>query len=224
MARSGMAERGRDRSLSGHTARRLAAAALVAAAATTWLSGCWSWSAPVGEPATPYPVETSATPVGDDALELLAQRCGTTGAEPHGDVSFTGEARRPQVLQPNGMTIPLGLRVDLQSEHGEHRVDLELTSGYVTDGNGVVVGVVSGVATPPGGVTGTSPAVSAPIVVSVGACPSDGVGLGDALPDGDYELVLSGPVGPLDHVHDQQEYWLAEPVPLSVTDGVVESV
>ena len=194
------------------------------AAAVVVLSGCWPWSAPVGEPATPEPVATSATPFEDDRLELLAERCGSTDAEPMGDVSFTGTATRPQVLQPNGMTVPLGMHIDLESEHGEHSVDLGWTSGYLTDGSGTVVGLVTGVATPPGGGSGSAPGYGAPIVVSLGACPADGVDLADPLPDGDYALVLSGPVSPEDHDHAQQEYWVAPPVPLTVSGGEVEPV
>lgn len=224
MTRSGMAERGYRPSASGHAVRRIAAAAVTAAVAIACLSGCWPWSAPVGEPATPHPVETSATPFEPDRMDLLAERCGTADAAPQGDVSFRGEATRPQVLQPAGMTIPLGLHVELESEHGTHSVDLDLTSGYLTDGAGTVVGVVTGIATPPGGASGSSAGISAPVVVSIGACPTAGLALGEPVPDGSYALVLSGPVSPDDHDHAQQEYWLAEPVPLTVTDGEVDPV
>lgn len=120
------------------------------------------------------------------------------------------------------MTLPLGLRVDLASDHGKHSVDLERLSGFLVDGSGIVVGLVTGTATPPGGGTsGPSAAYSAPIVVSLGACPADGVELADPVPDGDYSLVLSGPVSPVDHDHGQQEYWLAPPVPLTVGGGAI---
>jgi hypothetical protein len=203
---------------------RLRAVMAVATAAVALLLGsCWSAPVPDG-PATPVPVETSATPFEQDRLELEAQRCGLPDAAPPTDGAFVGEARWPSGLLPNGMTVPVSVRVELESDHGDHTVDLGRTWGSVTDaGGGTVLGLMTGVATPGGASSAPAPAISAPIVVSLGSCPPPGEDgeIGSPLPDGDYDLVLSGPVSPDDHAHDQQEYWVAAPLSFSVAGGEV---
>lgn len=194
-----------------------------AAAFALSLGSCWSAPVPDG-PATPEPVETSATPFEQDRLELEAQRCGLPDAAPPADTAFVGKATWPSGLLPNGMTVPVSVRVSLESDHGDHTVDLGRMWGSITDAGGTVIGLVTGVATPPGGArSGPASAFSAPIVVSLGSCPppGDSTGIGGPLPDGDYDLVLSGPVSPDDHAHDQQEYWVAAPLPFSVAGGEV---
>lgn len=192
---------------------------MVAAAALA-LSGCWGWSAPVPDgPATPEPVSTSPAPLDPEALERAAtQLCGST--EPAPAPAFSAELTRPDSTLPNGMTLALGLRIVLESDHGEHSVRLDATQGSVVDGGGRVVGLVTELSIP-GSATGSGPAVSMPVYLTIGSCPGQGAELGDPLPDGDYALLLFGPITPEDHDHAQAEHWVTQALPLSVADGEI---
>ncbi len=60
---------------------------------------------------------------------------------------------------------------------------------------------------------------SATVEITLGACPGDGLDLGDPLPDGTYVLRLYGIIDPTDHAHAQAENWVAEPLTVTVADG-----
>jgi hypothetical protein len=193
----------------------------MAAAAALALGGCWGWSAPVGDPATPAPVTETASPLEPARLERAAEACGTADAVPRGDTSFVGEAAWDDMYLPDGMTVRVSVRVVLEAEHGDHSVDLNWTSGTVTGPDGTVVGIVTGLSTPGNG-SGSGTALSSVVYVSLGSCTEADAALGEPLADGSYELVLSGLVNPVDHNHAEQEYWVANPVAFDVVDGDIE--
>lgn len=191
----------------------------MAAAAALVLAGCWGWSAPrPDEPAEPVPVETAATPLDPEALALAAERCAATEAAPAG--TFETEIDRSTWVLPNGTTIQVSLLVPLRTDHGKHTVSLEHTQGSVLDGDRRVVGIVDGLAAHPGS-SGPGVALGSAVVVSLGACPGGGIEVGVPLPDGDYQLVLFGPINPVDHDHATQEHWVTPGLDLSVADGEI---
>lgn len=196
------------------------AAAVLAAVTAATVAGCWGWSAPVGDPATPETITETPTPLDDARVELAAEACGTTRSIPQGDTSFAGEASWSEFDLPNGMTVLVSVRVPLAAEHGDHTVDLTWTSGTVTGPDGTVVGVTTAIGTPGEG-SSSGAALSSVVYATLGACADDETALGDPLPDGDYQLTLSGLVAPVDHDHAVQEYWVANPVSFEVVDGEI---
>ncbi len=192
-------------------------AGVAAVAVVVVLAGCWS--AP-DDPAPTAPVPTDAAPIDDERLELVARACG-------GPVDDSAPAAFPGDLAPteqSGTTssdvLTATLRIDLTSDHGEHSADLAYTSGLVSDEDGTVVGVVTGISF--GEVDERDESATATLALTVGACATGGADLGATLPDGTYRLELVGMIRPLDHDHAEQEQWATAPVELTLDDGAVE--
>lgn len=174
---------------------------VVALAAVAALAACSS-------PGSPPPAE----PLEERRLEYLTETCGSMWTEPHGDVSFQATAA-PAEPSREAMTAKIKVDVNLDSDHGKHSAGLKWVHGYVTDEKDFVVGLVTGI----GAAEGASG--SGVVEVTLGACPVEGPLPKDPLADGGYRLALYGAVSPTDHNHGQQEYWVADPLAVTVKDG-----
>lgn len=190
---------------------------VLAAGGLLVLPGCGMipWLVPAPEPTASAP-----TALSPEQLEHAAEACGAPSTAPEGDASFPATVGA-EGSPPAAMRMRVAVEVDLDSSHGRHAADLPWTRGVVTDEDGTVIGLVTAVEPveldrPRGGEQ------SGTLEVSLGACPAGGTRLGDPLPDGEHQLVLSGLIDPLDHQHEQQEHWTAPPLPLRVQDGRIQ--
>lgn len=162
---------------------------------------------------TPPDETPGPTPVPSDRLDYLAQACGDVWTEPRGENAFSAIVV-PSGAPPTGMTVRLTVSVHVGGRsHARHTASLRAFQGYVTDAAGTVVGLVTGLDAP------DDP--TGDVALTLGACPADGAAPGAPLPDGSYQLRAYGPITPVDHVHVQQEYWVAEPLALTVAGGDV---
>lgn len=167
---------------------------------------------PPAETPGPTPAGAVPTPVPSDRLAYLAEACGDVWTEPRGDNAFSATVV-PSDAESAGMTVRLTVSVDVGGSHARHTASLRAFQGYVTDEAGTVVGLVTGLDAP------DDPAGD--VAVTLGACPADDAAPDAPLPDGSYQLRAYGPITPVDHVHVQQEYWVAEPLALTVAGGDV---
>ncbi|WP_157975579.1 hypothetical protein [Brachybacterium sp. YJGR34] len=206
----------RPRRRAGGARRPGTAPLLLAAGSALTLSACGIVAGPTPtEPPAPSPHTVSS-----EALARAAEACGTAETEPPGDVSFEAEVARAPDAMPSGMALPLEVNVQLGSEHGEHSAELRGVRGVVVDPDGMVAGLVTAVSV----LTedrARAEEQSGTVELTLGACPGPGTELGEPLPDGEYDLIANGTVGPVGHAHAEQEYWIAPAVELSVADGAI---
>ena len=182
---------------------------IVVVAAAMLLAGCTPSSQ------TPPPTQSAPTKAASpdpERLAYLAEECGAVWTEPAADNSFTADVS-PGSGEPAGMRLSVEVDVSLDSSHGRHEAHLRWLQGYVGDADDTVVGMVTM------NTADETTSNSATVEITLGACPGDGLDLGDPLPDGTYVLRLYGIIDPTDHAHAQAENWVAEPLTVTVADG-----
>lgn len=185
---------------------RAGASALALALCALALTGCLT---------PPSPPAPSPTPLSMEQLEPLIAECG--GAVPSQRETFS--AVTLSVAEASGMLVTLDVGVDAGggsgNPHGEH--ELGGVSVRVVDETGRVVGITMADGWRElSGLEGLRE-------VELGACPAGAGAVGGALADGDYRLIVSGSLRPLDHAHAQQEVWLAEPLAITVVSGAISA-
>ncbi|MCH1882361.1 hypothetical protein [Agrococcus sp. ARC_14] len=163
----------------------------------------------LGLAACQTPPVPELTPRSIEQLEPFVGECGKAVPAATGDTSFTAEL---SMTDASGMRLAIAVEA-AGGEHGEH--ELGRTSLRVVDGAGRVVGIVMADAWRDlSGLRGT-------LAAELGSCPGESGDVGAPLDDGAYSIVASGGIRPIDHVHAQEEVWLAEPLAVDVVGGAI---
>lgn len=183
-----------------HSTSGLRAAAATLLCALLGLSGCVLPPASQAQPLTPR------------SLDLVRAACGEAAPSPAGDTSFAAVLTTTDAAGMR-MTLDVAAR---GGAHGEH--ELGLARMWVVDDGDLVAGaLIADAWRELDGLHGT-------LEVELGACPdadADADAAFGPLADGDYTLLVSGGIAPIDHVHAQQELWLAESIDIRVSDGSI---